>query len=163
MTRHWLAGLSIATLFLLMVGSVAAQSDRGTIAGSVQDSSGAVITGASVTLKAVDTGSVYKTVTGSSGGFRENDLAIGRTTPALFGLYSLVTRLAHGLLQADASVVRTAAWYVKPRSTFADAIAMVRRELWSSRYFPMSESCTETIKIPRWVFQHLTDTLCYAA
>ena len=37
-----------------------------------------MITGASVTLKAVDTGSVYKTVTGSSGGFRENDLAIGR-------------------------------------------------------------------------------------
>ena len=52
-----------------------------------------------------------------------NDLAIGRTTPTLFGLYSLVTRLAHGLLQADASIVRTVAWYAKPRPTFADAIA----------------------------------------
>ena len=78
MTRNWLAGLSITTLFLLMVGSVAAQSDRGAIAGSVFDSSGAAVTGASVTLKGVDTGSVYKTVSGSSGGYRVNDLAIGR-------------------------------------------------------------------------------------
>jgi DDE superfamily endonuclease len=92
-----------------------------------------------------------------------NDLAIGRTTPALFGLYSLVTRLAHGLLQADPTVVSTTAWYAKPRPTFADAIAVVRRELWSSRYFAMSESCTETIKIPRSVLEHLTDTVCYAA
>src|SRR5215472_1917555 len=92
-----------------------------------------------------------------------NDLAIGRTTPALLGLYSLVTRLAHGLLQANTSIIRTAAWYAKPRPTFADAIAAVRRELWSSCYFAMSQSCTETIKIPRSLFEHLTDTVCYAA
>lgn len=92
-----------------------------------------------------------------------NDLAIGRTTPALFGLYSLVTLLAHGRLKADVRVVRTAAWYAKPRPTFVDAIAVVRRELWSSYHFAMSESCTETIKIPRSVFERLTDTVCYAA
>jgi hypothetical protein len=78
MTRKWLAGLSVTTLILLMVGSLAAQSDRGAIAGSVFDSSGAAVVGASVTLKGVDTGSVYKTVSSSSGGFRVNDLAIGR-------------------------------------------------------------------------------------
>ena len=39
-----------------------------------------------------------------------NDWAIQRTTPALFGLYSLVTRLAHGLVEAEARGVRTAAW-----------------------------------------------------
>jgi hypothetical protein len=78
MTRNWLAGLSVTTLFLLMVGSVTAQSDRGAIAGSILDSSGAAITGASVTLKAVDTGSVYKTQSTSTGGYRVNDLAIGR-------------------------------------------------------------------------------------
>ena len=92
-----------------------------------------------------------------------SDLAIGRTTPALFGLYSLVTRLAHGLLQTDASVVRTAAWYAKPRPTFSDAMAVVRRELWSSCYFTMSGSCTDMIKIPRALFERLTDTVCYAA
>jgi hypothetical protein len=39
-----------------------------------------------------------------------HDLAIGRTTPAWFGLSSLVTLLAHGLGGAEARVVRTAAW-----------------------------------------------------
>ena len=81
----------------------------------------------------------------------------------MFGLYSLVIRLAHGLLQADASVVRIAARYVKPHPNFADAITVVRRELWSSCYFARSGLCTETIKIPRWVFEHLTDMVCYAA
>jgi DDE superfamily endonuclease len=92
-----------------------------------------------------------------------NDLAIGRTTPALYGLYSLVTQLAHDLLAVNARIVRTAAWYAKPRPTFADAIAVVRRELWSSCHFSMSESCTKTIKISRALFEHLTDTVCYAA
>jgi len=92
-----------------------------------------------------------------------NDLAIGRTTPALFGLYSLVTLMAHGLLQAEARVVRTAAWYVKVRPTFSDALAVVRRELWSCCHFAMSESHAEMVKIPRSVLERLTDTVCYAA
>jgi hypothetical protein len=92
-----------------------------------------------------------------------NDLAIGRTTPALFGLYSLVTLMAHGLVEAEARVVRSAAWYAKVRPTFSDALAMVRRELWSSCHFPMSESDAEMIQIPRSVLERLTDTVCYAA
>src|SRR5215469_14163962 len=78
MNRRWLAGLSIATLFLLMVGSSVAQSDRGSIAGTVLDASGAAVTGASVSLKGVDTGSVYKATSSSTGGYRVNDMAIGR-------------------------------------------------------------------------------------
>jgi hypothetical protein len=70
--------LTIGVLCLLMVGGAVAQSDRGTIAGTVFDSTGAAVAGASVTLKGVDTGSVYKTVSSSSGGYRVNDLAIGR-------------------------------------------------------------------------------------
>jgi hypothetical protein len=92
-----------------------------------------------------------------------NDWAIGRTTPALFGLYSLVTLMAHGLLQAEAGVVRTAAWYVKVRPTFSDALAVVRRELWSTCHFSMSDSAREMVKIPCSVFERLTDTVCYAA
>jgi len=92
-----------------------------------------------------------------------NDLAIQRTTPALFGLYSLVTLLAHALPQAEARIVRTAAWYAKVRPTFSDALAVVRRELWSSCLFAMSESHTEMVKIPRSVLERLTDTVCYAA
>lgn len=92
-----------------------------------------------------------------------NDWAIGRTTPALFGLYSLVTLMAHAVLQAETRVVRTAAWYAKSRPTFVDAIALVRRELWSSCHFAMSEPHAEMVKIPRSLFERLTETVCYAA
>src|SRR5262249_15097173 len=92
-----------------------------------------------------------------------NDLAIGRTTPALFGLYSVVTLMAHALLRSEARVVRTAAWYAKARPTFADAIAVVRRELWSAYYFSRSEATPEVIEIPRSLFERLTEAVCYAA
>jgi hypothetical protein len=92
-----------------------------------------------------------------------HDLAIGRTTPALFGLYSLVTLIAHGLRQAEGRVVRTAAWYAKARPTFSDALAIVRRELWSACYFSTSADDSEMVKIPRSLFERLTDTVCYAA
>ena len=92
-----------------------------------------------------------------------NDWAIGRTTPALFGLYSLVTLIAHSLLQTETPVVRTAAWYAKTRPTFSDALAVVRRELWSACHFSMSTCADEMVKIPRSVFERLTDTVCYAA
>ena len=67
------------------------------------------------------------------------------------------------LPQAEARIVRTAAWYAKVRPTFSDALAVVRRELWSSCHFAMSESHTEMVKIPRSVFERLSDTVCYAA
>jgi DDE superfamily endonuclease len=54
-----------------------------------------------------------------------SDLAIARTTPALLGLFSLITLWAaeaKGILHA-----RTAAWYAKEDPTFSDAIATVRR------------------------------------
>jgi DDE superfamily endonuclease len=92
-----------------------------------------------------------------------NDLAIGRTTPALFGLYSLVALMAHALRQTESSVVRTAAWYAKARPTFSDALAMVRRELWSACHFSMSSGQTEIVEMPRSLLERLTDAVCYAA
>ena len=92
-----------------------------------------------------------------------SDLAIGRTTPALFGLYSLVTLMAHAVWQSAPCCVRPAAWYAKTRPTFSDALAMVRRELWDSCSFSISESHSEVVKIPRSLFERLTDTVCYAA
>jgi hypothetical protein len=92
-----------------------------------------------------------------------NDLAIGRTTPALFGLYSLVTLTAQELINRERKVVRSAAWYAKTQPTFCDAIALVRRSLWSHCYFTRSEQRAELIKIPRSLFERLTDAVCYAA
>jgi DDE superfamily endonuclease len=92
-----------------------------------------------------------------------SDLAISRTTPALFGLYSLVTLLAQTLPRTQTRLVRTAAWYAKPRPTFSDTLALVRRELWSQHYFSMSRTKSEVVEIPRSLLERLTDALCYAA
>jgi len=72
------ARLAVGILCLAIVGTAAAQSDRGSIAGSVADSTGAGVAGAAITIKGADTGSVYKTVSGGTGSYRINDVAIGR-------------------------------------------------------------------------------------
>jgi hypothetical protein len=69
-----------------------------------------------------------------------SDLAIVRTTPALFGLFSLVTVLAHRLAQRSKLLPRHTAWYAKPRPTFSDALASVRLELWRQPTFQMSKN-----------------------
>jgi hypothetical protein len=58
-----------------------------------------------------------------------SDLAILRSTPALLGLFSFVTLLAHALATSGAVPIQRAAWYPKTRPTFSDAIALVRRYL----------------------------------
>lgn len=60
-----------------------------------------------------------------------SDLGIARITPALLGLFSLVTLWAEGMLDEDVSP-RRAAWYPKPRPAFSDALAAVRYRLWAS-------------------------------
>lgn len=99
-----------------------------------------------------------------------SDRAIARTTPCLFGLYSLIALMAARLLgnnnnkkRQTEMPVRQAAWYEKERATFSDAIAMVRRDLWSHQYFGMSEKESESLKIPRALLERLTEALCYAA
>ena len=62
-------------------------------------------------------------------------LAIARTTPALLGLFSLVTLLAHTHARRNNFPVRQAAWYTKSLPTFSDALANVRQELWQHLYF----------------------------
>ena len=60
-----------------------------------------------------------------------SDLAIRRTTPALLGLFSIVTLLAHQQKAQVSATVRITASYDKPRPTFSDALALVRKELWA--------------------------------
>jgi hypothetical protein len=70
--------LAVGALCLLASVSASAQSDRGSIAGMVLDSSGAAVSGAAVVVRGADTGSVYKTVTTGDGHYRIADVAIGR-------------------------------------------------------------------------------------
>ena len=92
-----------------------------------------------------------------------SDLAIARTTPALLGLFSLVTLWAHDLATDRLFKPRTAAWYPKPDRTFSDAIALVRRQIWSHQIFWTSRRDREIIKIPRGVWNRMTNALAYAA
>ena len=92
-----------------------------------------------------------------------SDLAIARSTPLLFGLFSLITLMADWLSKGQVMPIRTAAWYAKERPTFSDAIALVRRCLWSNCHFSMSERNIDLAKIPRSLLERFIDALCYAA
>jgi hypothetical protein len=92
-----------------------------------------------------------------------SDLAILRTTPALLGLFSLVTLFAHQLLNDQPFPVRQAAWYSKALPTFSDTLAFVRQQLWPTSFFCMSSSQADVIQIPRALFERLVDTLAFTA
>ena len=92
-----------------------------------------------------------------------SELAIWRTTPALLGLFSLVTLFAHQRMARTAGTVRQAAWYHKAHPTFSDALALVRKELWAEATFYGSPREADTVKVPRALVERLTETLCYAA
>ena len=93
-----------------------------------------------------------------------SDLAILRTTPALLGLFSWVTLLAHHLYQTQAPSTQQSAWYAKPLPTFADALAAVRHLLWFHPLtFCMSPSPPDLVNVPRPLFDRLVNSLCYAA
>ncbi len=91
------------------------------------------------------------------------DKAIARTTPALFGLFSLVTLLAYQLLEGQPCPVRRAAWYAKPRPTFSDTLALVRQYLWTQTDFRLSLADDHKQQVPRALVEHLAHLLCYAA
>ena len=94
-----------------------------------------------------------------------SDLAIRRTTPALLGLFSLVTLFAHQRMrQAAGAVRRQTTWYHKAHPTFSDALGLVRKELWAQEEtFYGSPAQSDTIKVPRAFVERLTDAVCYAA
>lgn len=91
-----------------------------------------------------------------------NDLAILRTTPALMGLFSLVTLFANAWSDQNTLPIRQASWYVKERATFSDALALVRRQLWQSMTYCMSTSKRDVHKSLRLMLDRLTEGMCYA-
>mgnify|MGYP001240594092 CR=1 FL=1 len=91
-----------------------------------------------------------------------SDLAILRTTPALLGLFSLVTLLAQRLTLDAPFPKRHTAWYHKPEPTFSDALALTRRYLLSNLQTVESRATTRLITLPsRWL-HGLLDATCYS-
>jgi len=90
-----------------------------------------------------------------------SDKAINRTTPCLYGMFSLITMVAQELAKGGKLKIRSAVWYQKEVATFSDAIGCVRQYLWERRSFQTSPNEVEMIKIPRPLLECLTDTLCF--
>lgn len=88
--------------------------------------------------------------------------AIGRTTPCLLGLFSLVVLMAK-LLHPDALPVRSNAWYSKEEATFSDALAAVRAHLWGRMHYTSSLQHVQTSLIPTALWHRVQQVLCYAA
>src|SRR6185503_706830 len=72
--------IGFTVICLLFAVPFAAAQDRGTITGTVTDSSGAAVPGASVILRHPDTGLSQSTVSGGEGGFSFIYLSAGKYT-----------------------------------------------------------------------------------
>ncbi len=94
-----------------------------------------------------------------------SELASARTTPALLGLFSVVTLMADVLIGQQIEMTpRATAWYEKTSPSFADAIALVRRYIWVRHgTFATSEPEPELIKVPSSLYHLMLDSLAYAA
>lgn len=91
-----------------------------------------------------------------------SDLAVERSTPCLFGLYSLVTLMAKALHPTGDVPVRTSAWYSKSEATFSDVLAAVRHHLWSTISFEKSALAADYVKISRYDYNRLIQAVCYS-
>jgi hypothetical protein len=72
------AGWAVAFVLLLIAVPMAAQQSTGSITGTVQDSSGAAVPGATVTVRNVETGQERALVTNDGGGYSALSLPVGQ-------------------------------------------------------------------------------------
>ena len=91
-----------------------------------------------------------------------SDLAIARTTHALLGLFSLVTVLAHQRVRRNQLPMRYTTWYRKTHPTFSDALAVVRRSVWSHFDLSPSPSRDDSEKVSFKLLERFTEAVCYA-
>jgi hypothetical protein len=89
-----------------------------------------------------------------------SDLAIERSTPCLFGLYSLVALLGHALNPAGDIPFQPTTWYCKQQATFADVLATVRRQFWGNFSYATSAHDSDLLLIPRSDLARLAQAVC---
>ncbi|HEY5574286.1 MAG TPA: transposase [Anaerolineales bacterium] len=91
-----------------------------------------------------------------------SDRAIERTTPCLFGLFSLVVLMTK-VLHPENLPVRPTSWYKKDGATFSDALAAVRNHLWSRSNYSRSPQSPDLFLIPQVALFSLLDSACYSS
>jgi len=92
-----------------------------------------------------------------------NPLAILRTSPAILGLFSLVSLLAPHLLDGQPLPIRHTSWYRKTQPTFSDTLAYVRQHLWRHTHFHIARSKPRFENIPDTLLLLWEDILCHAS
>jgi hypothetical protein len=90
-----------------------------------------------------------------------SDKAIERTTPCLFGIFSLVVLMAKVLHPKDLPIQQTS-WYPKQEATFSDALAAVRSHLWQSMNCGTSAQEADMLLIPQTTLFSLLKVACYS-
>ncbi|MCW2241600.1 hypothetical protein [Azospirillum canadense] len=89
-----------------------------------------------------------------------SDRAILRTTPALLGLFSLVTLWADRLAADRGLRPDSVRWYRKAEPTVRDALALVRRELWTAPTFATSRQNHGNAEILNKLLDRLIHVAC---
>jgi len=89
-----------------------------------------------------------------------SDRAILRTTPALLGLFSLITLWATRIAVERGVQPDGVRWYRKAEPTFSDALALVRRELWTAPTFATSRPIQDNAEIPTKLLDRLILVAC---
>ena len=89
-----------------------------------------------------------------------SDLAIERSTPCLFGLYSVVALLGHALYPTGDIPFQPTAWYRKQQATFGDVLASVRRHLWGNFSYSTCAHDPDLLLIPRSDLSRLAQAVC---
>jgi hypothetical protein len=84
-----------------------------------------------------------------------------RAAPCLFGLYSVVALWYHAL--PESKRLGSVSWPGKERVTFSDALAAVRRRLWSAAVFPQAGSAMGIEKLPEPLREIIFSALAPAA
>ena len=92
-----------------------------------------------------------------------SDKAIARTTPCLLALFSIVALLADQLPPRERRRAAATAWYAKPRPTFSDALAAVRREIWQEQRLVTSARRGHRTKCRLGLPEPWAHALCHAA
>lgn len=90
-----------------------------------------------------------------------SDLAIERTTPALFGLFTLIVLLVHALYPDGQLPLVSSAWYPKTHASFHDLLALVRRRIWLQFLFQTDAFSPDLRLITSHQVEHLLSAICY--
>ena len=86
-----------------------------------------------------------------------------RTAPCLLGMFSLVCLIHHRHTSGEGAEPLSTAWCGKAGPTFADAVASVRRLLWSQTVLEQADRHGSFQKLPPHLRNTLLDQLARAA